>query len=119
MIKPCLKVADTLAYDYGSSYPRGTRVIYDSIKADHDCDGGVAVRIVEPFKRPVWITACYLSSYRRLKGENGITQGEVTVIMAANERVDKLTGAMDIKFFPVLQKEDEHGKDQGDVKEGN
>lgn len=70
MIIPGLKVADEIARDgLGSGLNKGDRVIYDRIKRDIFVAGGIAVRIVDPVRRPVWISACWLKSYRRNKDE--------------------------------------------------
>jgi hypothetical protein len=69
-----LKVADTLKYNYSILYPAGTRVIYDTIRADADSEGGIMVRVVDPFRRPVWLSAIWLESYRYLKDEGKVKE---------------------------------------------
>jgi hypothetical protein len=100
MIKPYLKVADTLARDYSPDCLKGTRVVYDSIKCDHDFMGGIAVRAVSPFSRPVWLSASWLSSYHRQKGENEPMYKEVFIAYHPTFVDDNMPS-----------KEEGHGKD--------
>ena len=114
MIKLELKIADRLSNDYSPLYPKGTRVIYDQIKSDHDCVGGVAVRIVDPFKRPTWLSASWLQSFHRVKNENRITDAELSYIRQfvpeAEKRIAEPMSASRIIKLKVKNISEEEGR---------
>lgn len=65
MIVPRWKVTDTLCRDLDDAHPRGTVVIYDRISADPEWADGLRVRVVAPWRRPVWLSSEWLSSFRK------------------------------------------------------
>jgi hypothetical protein len=65
MIVPHWKITDTLSRDFDSAHPAGTTIIYDRIVADPEWSDGLRVRVVSPWRRPVWLSSTWLSAFRR------------------------------------------------------
>ncbi len=62
MLKTPIK--DRLSTDYNERKPKGTAVLYDRINYSATCLHGIKVRVISPWRKPIWLDAGWLESWR-------------------------------------------------------